>query len=142
MNPQSILATNLSRLISRTGTPIRVNYYTSTIGSVWDDDTTYTISGASVWTSGVVLDINATRGSEDSVLLEQGKIFNGDIRLFVHGSLVMTGSHFAVRIQVGSPTGIQYSMIEQGGHQSVMSSNPIFKKVFLRQLQGSTLFGE
>ena len=142
MSYQTILSANLSRLISRTGTPIRVNYYTSTIGSVWDDDATYTISGNSVWASGIVLPINATRGNSDATLLEQGKIINGDIKLFVHGSLVMTGSHFAIRVQIGSPAGNQYSMITDGPIQASMSNTPVYKKVFLRRLQGSTLYGE
>ena len=142
MNPQSILATNLNRLIQRTGTPIRVQYFTSSIGSVWDDDATYTVSGNGVWSSGIVLPINASRGSFDSLLMEQGKIINGDIRLFTHGSLIMTGSFFAIRIQIGSPNGLQYSMIQDGANQSNVSNIPIYKKVFLRQLQGSTLYGE
>ena len=142
MNPQNILANNLSRLIRNAGTPIRVNYYTASLGSVWDDDATYTISGNSVWTSGIILPINATRGNSDATLLEQGKIINGDIKLFVHGSLVFTGSHFAIRIQIGSPAGNQYSMITDGPIQASVQNTYIYKKIFLRRLQGSTLFGE
>jgi len=84
------------------------------IGSAWNLDavksdfnngsgTLYSpVSGADVWTSGVIFPLSNQPGHSDSILLEQGKLINGDSRLFVHGSLVMTGSEMQVKITVGN----------------------------------------
>ena len=136
------LAAGLSKIIDRAGVPIKVAYFTSTIGSVWDDDVTLTQSGTNLWTSGVILTIDATRGSWDSVLVEQGKLIDGDVKLFTHGSLLVTGSELQVRIMVGSP-GVEYSTIPEGAIAPEVQGTRIYKKVYLRQVGNcGSLIGE
>lgn len=138
------LAAGLDKIITRAGTPFRIAYFTSTIGSVFDDDVTLTQSGNDLWTSGVVMSLDTSQGSYDSVLLEQGKLITDDKRLFIHGSLLLTGSELHVRILLGSAeVGVlpEYTLIDR--HIRIEASNvPIYKKIFIRQIVGSALLGE
>ena len=144
MTVQSQLAAGLRKIIERAGTPIRVRYFTLGYGSVWDDDVTLTISGNDLWTSGIVLPINTQRGTFDSILVEQGKLIEGDVKLFTHGSLLITGSQFMFRIQIGSTTsGLEYTMITPGVISHEVSNTKIYKTIYLRQIGiNGSLLGE
>ena len=138
MGATSTLTAAMQKILERTGTQIRVQYFTSTIGSVWDDDVTWAQSGTDHWTSGVVLPI--TQGnSSDSILLEQGKIILDDKKLFVHGSLVFTGSEMSVSIRIGSPAGAidkQYSMLDFNRRVDI-SNVPIYRQIYIRTIGGT-----
>jgi len=133
--------TRLTRALDRTmelaGTQLRIRYFTETIGSVWDDETTLAQSGNSTWVSGVVFPIRGREGSTESLLLKQGKLLDSDKKVFVNGSIAFTGSIYGVDVQLGSPTGDLYSVIPDGGEMWEISSTPIYKKQFLRRLTGS-----
>ena len=82
-----VLATDaLLHQIRLAGVVFRIRYYTETIGSVWDDERTITGS-TSLYLSGIMEKIDATRGSEDEVLLEQGRIRYDDSKIFIAGSI-------------------------------------------------------
>jgi len=132
----------LNKLMDRAGVPIRMKYFTIDTGSIYDDDVIYTQSGTDLWTSGIVLPIDTSRGSWDSILLEQGKIIENDTKLFCHGSLLFTGSEFEIRVQIGSPVGEEYSMLDKTIKVSTYGE-PIYKKIFIRQIGGTgSLLGE
>lgn len=135
----------LQNIINRAGTPIRVQYFSSTIGSVYDDDVTWSKSGNDLWTSGVVLPLNSSRNSTDSILLEQGKIINDDKKIFVHGSLVFTGSEMLVSIRIGSPGNNkdnQFTLLSFSQRYDVQDT-PIYKQVYIRQIGGTgSLLGQ
>ena len=142
MTIQNDLAQGFNKIINRVGTTIKVQYFTSTIGSVYDDDVTWALSGTEIWTSGLILPLSQQEGSSESILVEQGKLINDDKRLYLHGSLILTGSEMTVTVQVGSPTGENYSMIDTSLRFDV-SNIPIYKKVFLRNIGGvGSLLGE
>lgn len=143
MSVQSNLTEGMRKIIERAGTPIRLRYFTLTIGSVWDDDVTLTVSGNDLWTSGVVLPLSSQRNSFDSILLEQGKLIEGDVKLFTHGSLLVTGSEFMVRIQLGSTTsGLEYTTLPNITTHEV-SNTKIYKTIYLRQIGiNGSLLGE
>lgn len=147
MSNSSRLSVGFQEIIKRTGTQIRVQYFTSTIGSVYDDDVTWTQSGGNLWTSGVVLPLSTQRGSSESILVEQGKLINDDRRLFLHGSLILTGSEMTVTIRVGSGVGSSapmenYSMLDFDIRNDI-SNTPIYRKVFIRRIGGTgSLLGE
>lgn len=127
----------LNRIINQVGTQVRIRYFTVTPGSVWDDEVSLTQSGNSLWTSGIFLPLNAREGSNESVLLNQGKLINSDSRLYVNGSLSFNGSTFMCDIQIGSPTGDLYTTIPLGGIHYKAESNSIYKKQYIRRLTGS-----
>lgn len=129
----------LQKIIERAGTPIRIQYFTSTIGSIYDDDIILSQSGTNLWTSGIVLPLNSNRNSSDSILVEQGKLINDDKKLFVHGSLIFTGSEMSVSIRVGSPgndKSNQYTLLAYSQRYDVQNI-PIYKQVYLRQIGGT-----
>lgn len=139
------LGAALNNLIVRGGAQLRVQYFTTTIGSVWDDDVTLAQSGGDHWTSGLILPLDLTKGSWDSILLEQGKIILDDKKIFIHGSLALTGSEMQVTFRIGSPgtdVSNQYTILDSVIRVEVQNT-PIYKKVFIRQIGGvGSLLGE
>jgi len=136
------LAAGVDRLINLAGTRVRVTNFTSTIGSVWDDDVSLTVN-TETWTSGIQLPINDIRGSDDSLLVEQGKLIDGDIKMFMHGSIIITGSELCARVGIGSPIHAEYGIIADGINTARVSDQSIYRKIYLRQLTGpGSLFGE
>jgi len=133
MTTRTRLVAGLNSLIQRGGRPIMFQYYSSVIGSVWDDDVTLSQSGADLWTSGIVLPLNNSRGSEDGFLVEQGKIRNDDIKLFTRGDLLFTGSELQVRIQLGSAQPEHYSLIG-GVTRTEVGGGPVYKRAFIRRI--------
>jgi len=142
MSVKDRLQGGFQRLLSLAGTPIHVKHFSTSFGSVWDDDVTLTQVGIDIWTSGIVLPINATRGSHDSVLVEQGKLTNQDIKLFVNGSLLITGSERLVTIGIGSPPEEVYTTIPDGTIAPQVEATRIYKKVFLSRLPLGSLIGQ
>ena len=138
----SRLLLGISKIFQKAGTQISVTYYLPTIGSGYDEETSLTASGNVIWTSGIVfpLDPNSTT---DAVLVEQGKLVTGDLKLYTHGSLILsinsantTGSTLYTKIGVGSP-GTHYSMIPLGGVPYEVEGIKVFKRAYIRQLVGS-----
>ena len=136
MTLTGILATGFQKIINRGGVQLRVQYFTSTIGSVWDDDVTWAKSGGDLWTSGIVLPISHQRGTSESVLLQQGKLINDDKKMFIHGSLILTGSEMTIRVGVGSPINDNYTLLDSDIRIDTYNT-PIYRKVFLRRVGGT-----
>ncbi len=124
----------------------RFRYYDSvlTAGSYYDDDVVLNISGNDLWVSGIVLPISNSRGSSDSVLLEQGKILMSDSKLYVAGSITTSGI-FKVGLgsaTVGNPPGGEFSMLGDGVKLWTVNDTDIFKKIFIRRLTTGSFIGE
>ena len=142
MTVQTKLAGAFNNILNRAGTQIKVQYFTQTVGSVWDDDVTLAQSGNDLWTSGVLLPLSHQVGTSESTLLEQGKLINDDKRLFIHGSIILTGSEMSISIQAGSPDGENFTMLENDIRVDIFGA-PIYRKVFLRRIGGvGSLLGE
>ncbi len=144
MSVKDRLQGGFQRLLNLAGTQILVRHFSTVIGSVWDDETTLTQVGTDIWTSGIVLPINARQGSHDSVLLEQGKLINEDLKLFVNGSLLITGSERLVTIAIGSPPPADrtFTTIPDGTIRAEIEGTPVYKKVFLTRLTTGSLVGQ
>lgn len=141
MTIKDTLSIGFTNLIGKTGQQIALKYYSQTIGSVWDDEVTLTQSGTTLWTSGIVLPLDRKTGTRDSVLLEQGKLIDDDMRLYVNGSLNLTGSQFQIKVQLGSPTGDNYSTLDLNDSPRV-ENQIIYKKQYIRRLTNGSLIGE
>ena len=142
----SRLAGALNNLITRAGTPIRVQYFETLFDdNTFDDSVVLTQSGGDHWTSGIIFPLSNKPGHSDSLLLEQGKLINGDSKLFLHGSLLITGSELVIKITVGSPASpdTNYSIIPPGPISHIISNVPIYKVCYVRRIGGTgSLLGE
>ena len=142
----SRLLLGLDKIFQKAGTQISVRYYNQTTGSIYDEAISLTQSGSTLWTSGIVFPLDP-KSTTDAMLVEQGKLDNGDIKLYVAGSLLlgtnqdMTGSIFYTKIGIGSP-GVFYTLIPLGGIPMEVEGIKIFKRGYIRRITGSLLFGE
>ena len=146
MTVSSQLLNGLSKLFQKAGTQISVTYYLQTTGSIYDEGDSLAKSGNTVWTSGIVFPLDP-KSSVDGVLMQQGKLADGDIKLYVTGSLILgtnqdsIGSLLYTKVGIGSP-GVFYTLIPVGGVPMEVESIKIFKRGFIRRLTGSLLIGE
>ena len=70
------------------GRQITVTSFTGSAGSTdYDDEYTYTQISGTTFTSGILLPIKNKFGSEDAVLMEQGKLLTKDKKLYINGSV-------------------------------------------------------
>lgn len=130
------------------GEQIRFRYFNTGYGagSYYDDDVTLTISGGDFWTSGVVLPISNSRGSSDSVLLEQGKILMNDTKLYIDGAINTSGT-WKLGLGsngTGSPVPItgEYSLLSEGTMKWDVNATPVLKKLYIRKILTGSLVGE
>jgi len=122
------------------GKLVRIKYYNVVeIGEGYDDDIRLTQSGADLWTSGVILPINNSRGSNDSVLLEQGKILYNDTKLYIDGRIDTSGT---IKVGLGSPVENEYALLGEGIMNWEVNNTDILKKLYIRQLQTGSFIGE
>ena len=123
------------------GQLIRIKYFNPSYGagSYYDDDITLTQSGSDLWISGVVQPIDASRGSSDTVLLEQGKILTNDTKLYVEGATNTSGTF---KIGLGSPPSSEYSILREGIITWDVNAEPIVNKLYIRRLTNGSLMGE
>jgi len=132
----------LQTLIGRAGKQIRIRYYNETIGSVYDDELVLTPSGNDVWTSGIVLPINNSKGTYENLLIEQGKMNPWAQRMYVHGSLLFESGALRVKVGVGSPNEEQFSIVSIGGITAETNNSKIYKKMYIERLPNGSLLGE
>ena len=127
------------------GEQVRFKYYNQTIlggGSYYDDAVTLTQSGTDFWTSGLIQPLDTSRGRNESLLLQQGKILYDDKKLYVNGS-VQTSGLGLIKVGTGSPVTNEYQILNEG--QVVywtLNSKPIYKKCFIRILTNGSFVGE
>jgi hypothetical protein len=126
------------------GQKVRIKYYNSSLnsGSYYDDDVILTQSGIDLWISGIVLPITQTRGSNDAVLIEQGKLLSNDSKLYIEGAINTSG---AIKIGLGSYTnmsGCEYNVIGEGITKWSVNNISVLKKIYLRRLSNGSLIGE
>jgi hypothetical protein len=126
---------------SKFSQPVMISYYTTFGDEVYDDDPTLIQSGTSIWVSGTVQHLDTQQGSVDANLVEQGKLINNDIKLFLNGSIGLTGSVYQVRVQLGSPIGEQYTVIPLGGIGNQVNDTIIYKEAYIRRFSQETISG-
>lgn len=123
-------------------TDIRIRYFNQYQDDVYDDSFSLTQSGNDIWCNGTIQSLDTTQGSTDANLVEQGKLINEDTKIFINGSLVLTDTDKQCKVQIGSPTGNQYSLIPVGGINKQVNGIPIFKQIYVRKIPLGSLIGE
>ena len=121
------------------GNVFRVRYYTETIGSVWDDERTISASGNDLYISGTIHKIDATKGNEDKVLLEQGRISYGDSKIFINGSIQTTSGARVFTISISGLDKV-YREITPGIIMPQFNGTDIYKKLYVRSIPLGSLF--
>lgn len=119
----------------------RIKYYNVSYGagSYYDDDISLTQSGTDLWISGVVLPINNSRGSNDAILLQQGRVLDNDTKIYIEGSINTSG---IIKIGLGSPISNEYSLLSDGVIKYTVNQVDILKKLYIRRLPTGSLVGE
>jgi len=143
MSFASGLQKDLYDTISNYGTIARVKYFnvSYTAGSwSYDDEISLSQSGSDLWISGLLQPIRTTRGSNDAVLVQQGKLKTNDSKLYIEGAINTSGTW---RIGIGSPPSNEYAMAEAGVESWPAVGSPIYKLVYLTRITGTgSLAGE
>ena len=127
------------------GRPLRIRYYTESFpgtGSVWDDGVIYTKSGNDFYTSGLIQELSGTKGSDDALLLEEGRIRYGDVKLFISGAIETTSG---IKVWTIAPSGAApnlpvYRVIEPGLHAPQYFGQTVYKQIYGRESYGGSLF--
>ena len=112
-------------------TNITIISYAIPSGS-YDDNTTQTITG-SIVTSGLVFPVRGKFGSEESLLLEQGKLKNNDKVLYI-GS-INTSGNLLLDIQ-----GNKYAIIPDGIKTWDITGSTAYNKIFVRLSNTGSLY--
>ena len=136
----SELKSDVNDVISQ-GELIRIKHYTGSAStSDYDDVKSFTQSGIDVWTSGVVLPVSSSSSSSnEAILLQQGKIFQNDSKIFIKGDVETTET---MKIGLGSPVTQEYGIIPVGIIAIPSYGEPAFKKMYVRYLTNGSLTGE
>lgn len=140
----NVLASGFNYLMNNGGRIFSVKYYKATTGSIYDEADSLTQSGNTLWLSGI-LQCPDPNNAEDTILLEQGKIGMNDLRVYFHGSVILspnTGSVLQTKIGVGSPGDNFYSIIPIGANAEEVFGQSIYKRAFIRRLTNGSLIGE
>jgi hypothetical protein len=120
------------------GEKIRIKYYDTSFGagSYYDDDITLTQSGTDYWTSGIIMPINTSKGSAESILVEQGKLLTNDSKLYINGDINVSGT---IKIKRGTE---EYNLLSEGVNKWDIQGDDIYKKLYIRRLTTGSLYGE
>jgi len=123
------------------GQLVRIKYFNQSYGagSYYDDDVTLTQSGSDLWISGVVLPIDQSRGSSDSILLQQGKVLTNDTKLYIEGLINTSGT---IRIGLGSPPANEYNSLVDGIIEWKVNDEAVVNKLYIRRLPTGSIIGE
>ena len=135
------------RQMLKHGEIVRFRFYTvSGADANYDDEATFSLSGASVTASGITQPIDETRGSADAVLLQEGRLLRDDIKMYVDGTTETSGLWKVTRFlnATGSPQtdSITYAPISDGIVDWRINGSVVYKKTYLRVLTNGSFWGE
>ena len=137
MAPIDIFTNGLNSLLPY-GQKINVlKFIGSTGSSDYDDVLSYTLESGPTWASGILLPIKNKFGSEDAILLEQGKLLTKDKKLYIKGAVNVSGNTL---IGIGSPISEYYSIIPDGVKTPTITGSDVYSKVYLRFNHAGSVF--
>jgi hypothetical protein len=126
------LRSNVDDIIGN-GKIVKFRYLNYTpAGSYYDDDITITQSGNDVYTMGLIQPIDKTRGSKDAALVENGRLLQNDMKMFVNGTVDTSGLW---EVQIGSPIGAHYEVVPDGIVARGVNNQQVYKKLYLRNVE-------
>lgn len=105
----------------------------------YDDEVSYSILGSS-FLSGLVFPMGGKKGSEEAMLIEQGKLLTKDKIVYIAGSYTWSG---AMLFGLGSPTtsiDSYYALIPDGIKTYTADGSIVYSKLWLRHSIPGSLF--
>lgn len=133
------LKTDINGILSY-GSQVRLKHYTGSVSDTdFDDAQKLTQSGTDVWASGLMFPVKSTFGSQEALLIEQGKIESKDKKIFVRGDIETTDT---MKIGIGSPPSQEYALIPDGIIAYPPFGDIVYKKMYVRLLPTGSLIGE
>jgi hypothetical protein len=113
-----------------------VNY--TQAGSQYYDDYMTQVNAGSSWISGLIFPVKAKTGSNEALLMEQGKLLTNDKVIFIKGSVNVNSSGLLVGI--GSPVNKYYTLIADGITTYEVNGSPVYKKLYVRHTINGSIF--
>jgi hypothetical protein len=133
MNIKSILDNGMNHIMLTGGLSTQINIVSfSVVSNSYDDDTTKMLNGSSL-ISGLVFPIRNKFGSQESLLMEQGKLLTSDKTLFI-GSTNLSGN---ILIEIGSD---KYTIVPDGITRYEVGGQQIYNKIYIRKTLGGSLW--
>jgi len=136
------MKSDVNSVITNYGTNVYIKKYTIGYDSIYGTTSGVTLVG-SAWCKGYQQPINliSRNGASDDIqFLEQGKIKLNDSKLYLAGSVNLSGN--LVKIGVGSPTPIEYEILPRGVVPFYYSGEKIYQKAYIRILNTGSYIGE
>ena len=128
----------LGNFLNTNGQNVRLRYYTTSYSGNSYDTNYLSASGANIWVKGYLGRITK---SDASQLMDAGKINYADGKLYIPGSLA-TEPDVWTKFGIGSPTPVEYSMLEQGIIIPNIGSSAIYRGIFVRKLNTGSFSNE
>lgn len=134
MGVKDILNTGLNNIMGIGGLSSTINIISCTNDNTdYDDEVQQTQTGSSV-VSGLVFPVKATQGSENALLMQQGRLLTED-KVLITGSVSVSGN---VIIELKS--GEYYTIIPDGIQSWEINGSTIYQKCFIRRNLGGSMF--
>lgn len=120
------------------GEPLRFRKFTRVLNTGSYDDVIALVSGTDTWVSGIIQPI----GKGEASLVQQGFLLTNDLKVYVDGSVNVSGIW---KLGIGSanpPTG-EYSLLDTNvSNAPQINGSIIYHKLFCRKLPLGSLYGE
>jgi len=133
MDVKQILDKGMNFLMNVGGLTSTINIISYTFIDEDYDDTSTKIATGSFAVSGLTFTLNDYKGSEEAMLLEQGKIKTND-RVLYCGSISTSGN---LLFNIGNE---YYTIINDGINSLNLGNDVIYSKFYLRLALGGSLF--
>ena len=123
------------------GVPVRIKLYTASGATTgYDDQVTVAQSGTSTWVSGLPFPLGGRKGSDEAVLIQQGRLLASDQKIYFLGTTVLSGE--AVKVGIGSPTPVEHYIIPDGVQTYKVQNENVYKMAYIRILSNGSFQGE
>jgi len=131
---KQLLIDGLAQIIPNGFNTIANVYKVSFTAGSYDDEQVVTING-SFLSSGLLFPIRGKQGSQEAMLMEQGKLLTQDKVIYLNSTTNFNGSAYLFNIG-----GSIYSVVPDGITNWQITGSTIYNKVYLRYQKGGSLF--
>jgi len=135
----SELRSDVNSMISSYGAPIRIRKYIIGYDATYGTTSGISLSGTS-WCMGLQQPIRSDMAGDDYKFLEQGKIKTNDSKVYLTGSVNLSGNK--VKVGVGSPNPTEYELLNQGAIPQYLNGSVVYQKAYIRILNTGSWLGE
>jgi len=137
------MISDFDSLMSEIGQNIRIKKYSEAYavsGTGWDDGTTLTQSGSATYAVGFTQPLTTDTSGFDYKYLQEGKLQTDDSKLFLTGSVNLSGNR--IKFAIGSPNYVEYVMLFKGDRKHNIAGTTVYNDVYIRILNNGSFIGE